>query len=426
MENRDDFPSAGPIGGRFLSEMNESLAAAPLVHGFPVVFAVFAGILVGILLFHRRSLEIALGGLGVILTLRLGFSDLRLANHLAEEWVKLVNLFGLLVGFTLLADHFERSQVPAQLPRLLPRGAWGCFALLLMIWLLSGVLDNIAAAMIGATTAAALFARRVHLGYLAAIVGAANAGGAGSVVGDTTTTMIWLDGVSPLAMLPAYSGALTALVVFGAFASWQQQRHAPLRRHEGGAPPVELRHLAIVAVALVSMVSTNVISSGLGRGGEAPLPFLALALWLVLLIGGFVRPLNRALLPDAARSGLFLVALVFSASLMPVQALPAPSWKTTLGLGAISALFDNIPLTKLALSQGGYDWALLAYAVGFGGSMVWFGSSAGVVVATAFPEARSAARWLRAAWHVPLAFLAGFAVQYALHGWQPLLETGGP
>ena len=29
----------------------------------------------------------------------------------------------------------------------------------------------------------------------------------------------------------------------------------------------------------------------------------------------------------------------------------------------------------LALKQGGYDWGVLAYAVGFGGSMIWFGSS---------------------------------------------------
>ena len=43
-------------------------------------------------------------------------------------------------------------------------------------------------------------------------------------------------------------------------------------------------------------------------------------------------------------------------------------------------MFDNIPLTALALKQGGYDWGFLAYAVGFGGSMIWFGSSAGVAL----------------------------------------------
>ena len=39
--------------------------------------------------------------------------------------------------------------------------------------------------------------------------------------------------------------------------------------------------------------------------------------------------------------------------------------------------------------QGGYDWGVLAYAVGFGGSMIWFGSSAGVAITNLFPEGRS-------------------------------------
>jgi 3-oxoacyl-(acyl-carrier-protein) synthase len=42
------------------------------------------------------------------------------------------------------------------------------------------------------------------VGYVAALVAASNAGGAGSVIGDTTTTMMWIDGVSPLAVLHAY------------------------------------------------------------------------------------------------------------------------------------------------------------------------------------------------------------------------------
>ena len=51
----------------------------------------------------------------------------------------------------------------------------------------------------------------------------------------------------------------------------------------------------------------------------------------------------------------------------------------------MSAVFDNIPLTALALKQGGYDWGFLAYAVGFGGSMIWFGSSAGVALSNMYP-----------------------------------------
>ena len=91
------------------------------------------------------------------------------------------------------------------------------------------------------------------------------------------------------------------------------------------------------------------------------------------------------LLPEAFKGSVFLLSLVLCASMMPVEKLPAASWQTAFGLGFVSAVFDNIPLTALALKQGGYDWGLLAYAVGFGGSMIWFGSSAGVALVQHVP-----------------------------------------
>ena len=104
---------------------------------------------------------------------------------------------------------------------------------------------------------------------------------------------------------------------------------------------------------------------------------------------------------------------------MPVEALPAASATVALGLGFVSAVFDNIPLTALALKQGGYDWGVLAYAVGFGGSMIWFGSSAGVALSNMYPEAKSVKNWLRHGWHVALAYIVGFTAIYALLGWNP-------
>jgi hypothetical protein len=85
----------------------------------------------------------------------------------------------------------------------------------------------------------------------------------------------------------------------------------------------------------------------------------------------------------------------------------------------VSAVFDNIPLTALALMQGGYDWGMLAYAVGYGGSMIWFGSSAGVAVSNLFPEARSVGQWVMQGWHVSLAYVAGFLMLLWTLGWHP-------
>src|SRR5687767_1985291 len=110
--------------------------------------------------------------------------------------------------------------------------------------------------------------------------------------------------------------------------------------------------------------------------------------------------------------------------MMPVEKLPAASWQSTLGLGFISSVFDNIPLTALALKQGGYDWGMLAYCVGYGGSMIWFGSSAGVALSNMYPEAKSVGRWLTHGWHVTLGYVLGFIVLMLALGWHPTDKRG--
>ena len=66
-------------------------------------------------------------------------------------------------------------------------------------------------------------------------------------------------------------------------------------------------------------------------------------------------------LRGAFKGSMFLLSLVLAASMMPVHKLPDASWQVALGLGFVSAVFDNIPLTALALKQGGYDWGCLLY-----------------------------------------------------------------
>lgn len=392
----------------------------------PFEFVLFGATLLGIAVFHRHTLVIALAGLAAITVYKLAFGEFHgisgfggLQSHLAEEWVILTNLFALLVGFAVLSRHFEESGVPQLLPRALPDDWKGGLVLLALVFLLSAFLDNIAAAMIGATVARAVYRGRVHLGFLAAIVAASNAGGSGSVVGDTTTTMMWLDGVSPLAVLHAYVAAGTAFLVFAIPAARQQQRFAPILEDAAGGVRVDWPRLVIVMTILICAVSANVYANTLPAARSGAFPYIgATVVGVILFLTPWRRP-DWSAVPLAAKGSLFLLSLVLAASMMPVDRLPAPSAQTTFGLGMVSAVFDNIPLTRLALEQGGYDWGALAYAVGFGGSMLWFGSSAGVAVSNLFPEARSAAQWLRHGWHVALAYVVGFAALMLLFGWRP-------
>ncbi len=149
------------------------------------------------------------------------------------------------------------------------------------------------------------------------------------------------------------------------------------------------------------------------------MPVIGLAVWAVLLITTPLRRPDWKVMPETFKGTIFLLALVTCASLMPVEKLPAASWQTAMGLGFVSAVFDNIPLTALALKQGGYDWGFLAYGVGFGGSMIWFGSSAGVALANMYPEAKSVGSWLRHGWHVAVAYVIGYFFMLAMIGWHP-------
>ncbi|MGE3774177.1 MAG: citrate transporter [Gammaproteobacteria bacterium] len=396
------------------------------VFGIPAEFILFACTLLGVAVFHRHTLAVALTWLAAIVGYKLGFAGFHsgpglagLLAHLHHEWVTLANLFCLLMGFALLARHFEKSHVPVILPKYLPDDWKGGFVMLVMVFVLSSFLDNIAAAMIGGAMAHQLFRAKVHIGFLAAIVAASNAGGSGSVVGDTTTTMMWIDGVAPQEVFHAYVAAIVALVVCGVPAAIQQHRHSPILKHAHAHTHVDWGRIGIVAFMLVAAMTTNIVVNTHFPAQSSKFPFLGVAVWVAIALTIKIRRHDWELLPQTAVGSLFLLSLVMCASLMPVERLPLASWQTAFGLGFVSAVFDNIPLTALALKQGGYDWGMLAYAVGFGGSMIWFGSSAGVALTNLYPEARSVAQWLRHGWHVALAYVLGFFVLMFTLGWQP-------
>jgi hypothetical protein len=90
-------------------------------------FLLFGATLACVAIFHRHTLAAALIGLGAITLKKLlgtGFNEgsglAGLFAHYEHEWVLLANLFLLLVGFALLARHFEESRIPDWMPAALP------------------------------------------------------------------------------------------------------------------------------------------------------------------------------------------------------------------------------------------------------------------------------------------------------------------
>jgi Na+/H+ antiporter NhaD/arsenite permease-like protein len=380
----------------------------PAFYGIPVDFILFGLTLLGVALFHHYTLYVALTGLAIITGYKLAFTGFKtgpglagLSLHMQHEWVILTNLLCLLLGFALLSRHFEKSRIPAVLPRILPHDWKGAFYMLVMVFVLSSFLDNIAAALIGGAMAHTLFRAKVH------------------IVGDTTTTMMWIDGVSPISVLEAFVASSVALVIFGIPAAIQQHRYSPILKHEHEHVHVDWTRVGIVALILTLAIVTNVTVNLRFNELADHFPFIGVAVWVAVLLSMPLRRPDWEVLPEAFKGSIFLLALVTCASMMPVEKLPLASWQTAFGLGFVSAVFDNIPLTALALKQGGYDWGFLAYAVGFGGSMIWFGSSAGVALSNMYPESKSVGAWLRHGWHVAVAYVVGFFVMLLLLGWHP-------
>src|SRR3954453_16686950 len=404
-----------------------SYSAHPVfVFGIPVDFILFGLTLLGVAIFHHKTLQVALTGLAVVTVYKLFFTGFRqgdgfsgLVLQMQHEWVILANLFLLLMGFAILSRHFENSRIPDEMPALLPNGWGGGLALLAIVFVLSSFLDNIAAALIGGTMARHVFKGKVHIGYLAAIVAASNAGGSGSVVGDTTTTMMWIDGISPLVVLEAYVAGTAGFLIYGIPASIQQHRYSPIMKDAPRGPQIEWTYVGIVAAILVVAVVANVIANLKFPAALDLMPVIGIAVWVVILATAPLRRPDWTVMPQTFKGTIFLLALVTAASFMPVEELPLAAWQTAFGLGLLSAVFDNIPLTALALKQGGYDWGFLAYTVGFGGSMIWFGSSAGVAISNLYPEAKSVGLWLRHGWFVVMSYIVGFLVMFAIVGWHP-------
>ena len=180
--------------------------------------------------------------------------------------------------------------------------------LLVLVFVLSSFLDNIAAAMIGGAVAHTVFRGKVHIGYLAAIVAASNGGGAGSVVGDTTTTMMWIAGVHPLEVLEGFIGSGVALVLFGIPAALAQQRHSPIVKDPDPATRIDPLRVAIVAFVLIAAIVVNIAINTRFAEVSDRFPFLGAAVCLAILR---LRRAARAGLEAAARrlQGLGLPAL---------------------------------------------------------------------------------------------------------------------
>lgn len=313
---------------------------------------------------------------------------------------------------------------------------------------LSAILDNLTTTIVMVSLIQRLIARHEdRLLFASVIVIAANAGGAWTVIGDVTTTMLWIGGqISPLnimraVFLPSLVNLLVPLVFIG-FA---------LKGKTVAAPPKNNGLLA------VDRFERNLMFYlGLGVLVTVPAfktvthlpPFMGVlfGLGIVWLVGDVVhrdkdehvrQPLSlaHALTRIDMGSIVFFVGILLAVACLEHAGLLTmlARWlETTIGrqdaivvvLGLLSAVIDNVPL--VAATMGMYDlahyppdsflWEFIAYCAGTGGSILIIGSAAGVA---AMGLERIEFLWYARRIAVPAlaGYLAGAVVYVAQHAW---------
>lgn len=294
-------------------------------------------------------------------------------HHLHEEIRELLNLGGLLVGFACLAHQFEKSGISRLFASKIMKRFSGKMAeslILSMIWLLSGFCDNIASALVGMGLMTIIHGRfKLRLVLLVTIV--ANAGGAYSVVGDTTTTFLWIKGITQVQLLPAFIPSFVCLMSTLFFGIWiRKGEHDHITFPDEKIDVTWWRFFAILMCICGAFLCN--FKFGFPCLGIVP---------LILLTAG---ERSWAPIKEGSSAATFLLPLIVAAGFINLGLVIPHDTLCSTGMVVstawISAIIDNIPVTKVLFEANVGHWALLAFCVGVGGSMTYFGSTTSVAV----------------------------------------------
>lgn len=391
------------------------------IHIVPMEFVIYAMMLLGIATFTRDNITVATFGFMGILIYKLTYNPnfellerLMGVNNIYEqiiegdfrfkEWFVVFNLLGIFLGLPIMASHFMKSKlVDVIIPSL--RQDWTTpLLLLIVVFVLSVLINDITATLIGVVAAIIMFSGKLHIGYVVAIVATANIGGIGNISDVLPNNIISSLGVTTKDILLAYIGGFVAFVVFAPISAIAQYKKEALVIPEANHRIfINSKHLiATILIIGISIITKYTLNSS------------AIGVWVGIAISTCFVQTDWKVFERTIPCSVFLMLLIFAAGLMPVDELPQASTVTTFALGLVSSFFNNIPLMKLALEQEGYNLPLLIYSINLGGSLLWFGSAAGIAISNIATEARAVSRWVYYGWFVVLAYIIGFLSLYGL------------
>lgn len=285
----------------------------------------------------------------------------------------------------------------------------------ILAFILSAIIDNLTATIVLITILQKVIQdRNTRLWFAGLIIVAANAGGAWSPIGDVTTTMLWIGKkvTTPELIKYLFIPSVVCMVVPTLIASRYKSFRGTINNKE-------------VSEIKKSPFGSRMLYLGLGSILFVPFfkqithlpPYVGMMLSLAV-VAAFAElyssakfslsnidetaddhaihsPVHAALTKIELPSILFFLGILMAVGALEslgllfnfagqlTQAIPNMDIVVSL-FGVISAVIDNVPLVAASMgmfSQGPDDpiWHAIAFAAGTGGSMLVFGSAAGVV-----------------------------------------------
>lgn len=383
-----------------------------------VIAAVFIVAYAAIALEHPLGVNksaSALLGAGLLWTIyALSVGDASLVNHQLDESVASTAqiVFFLIGAMTIVEviDAHNGFEVITSIIRTRKQTTL-MWIIGFVTFFLSAILDNLTTTIVMVSLIQKLIGKKDdRLLFASVIVIAANAGGAWTVIGDVTTTMLWIGGqLSPVSimeavLLPSLTNLLVPLLIIGYFVKGKEIVPPPREETQGHQIELFERNL-MFSLGLGTLVAVPVFKTVTHL---APFMGILFGLGLLWLVGEIVHrhkdeDTRRPLTLVHALTRIDMSAIVFFLGILMAVAcleharvleLLAKWLDATVGrldiivilLGLLSAVIDNVPL--VAATMGMYNlvqhppdsfiWEFMAYCAGTGGSILIIGSAAGV------------------------------------------------
>lgn len=305
----------------------------------------------------------------------------------------------------------------------------------LLAFFISPVADNLTTALILSTVLITIERNKASFLVPGAIniVVAANAGGAWSPFGDITTLMAWAAGkgefVDFLFLFPASIGGF---LVTGYFLSRFVPDETPFFDASTEKKP-EMMHGAQVVIGLgvftivCAVLSHQVLHLPAMWGMLFGLSLLKLYAYRLKKVHksqfnvfhSIARIENNTLLFFfgilAAVGALYFVGWLSLAAVVYDPSVLGPTW-ANIGVGFLSAIVDNVPVMSAILKanpdMGVDQWLLVTMTAGIGGSLISFGSAAGVGVMGKLPGIYTFGSHMKYAWTILVGYFASLAIWY--------------